>query len=157
MLGSTKMITSTYCTSSDGRLAPGWLQSTATCGALATFLGGLWDTERLEEIERGWRSSRVPRQFVRWFYRSIRGQFCHFTAGNGRDAATVTSSFLSTNPLANTSGGPQLYRHKFLAGCWGPGWSLSAMRSENLHGLSLSTLRLRLKTMHCKATPHPGK
>jgi hypothetical protein len=52
MLGSTKMITSTYCTSSDGRLAPGWLQSTATCGAPANLLrlGG----DSREELERDW-------------------------------------------------------------------------------------------------------
>jgi hypothetical protein len=93
MLGSTKMITSTYSTSSDGQLAPGWLQSTATCGAPANllWLGG----DNREELERDWetegglRSIRVPRRFIRWFYRARRGRRWRHSTGDGRDASVL--------------------------------------------------------------------
>jgi hypothetical protein len=146
---------------SPGPIAPPRMVDLLQDGFSRRQLVELWRPSSVDYgIQRDWKRLREDGRaagFPGSSFGGFIGQFCHFTTGNGRDAAAVTSSFLSTNPLANTSGGPQLYRHKFLAGCWGPGWSLSAMRSENLHGLSLSTLRLRLKTMHCKATPHPGK
>jgi hypothetical protein len=126
----------------------GWSESTGPWWSPAVTDGGVEKIERDRDGLRERRSIRISWQWSRWFYRANRGWFRHFTAGNGRDAAAVTSMFLGTNPLAYTGGGPLLYRDEFLAVRWGPGEPYRQWGSEVDHGVLVSTMRPRLKTTH---------
>jgi hypothetical protein len=88
-----------------------------------SFGGGarwLRSIERDWETEGGLWSIRVPRQFVRWFYRARRGQRRRHCASDGRDVSAAMSSFwarIHSNRLATDADGLWL-DSRTVSGIW---------------------------------------